>query len=138
MFEINWDYNFQVDGIIDTGIIVIAHFENPIQDKMLKLLKDIFGGKKRILIPLTTFVCYFPLVDQKNVIEGIDIASINKIESWDGYLMSLARLFQTSTIYSVDKKLKNKTQMNIIIPVSDSSMEDYHKFLNETIFKKSK
>ncbi len=167
MFEINWDYNFQVDGIIDTGIIVIAHFENPIQSKILNLLQDIFQGKKRLLIPLTTFVgayhiltsylrvshfdaktaltetlkidsnYYFPLVDQKTIIEGIDIATINKIESWDGYLLSLARLFQTSNIYSIDKKLRKKTTFNIIFPVEEADLVKYHNFLKNTVLNKA-
>lgn len=164
MFEINWDFNINIDGIIDTGIIVIAHFENPLQKNMLNLLKDIFNGNKRILIPLTTFVgayhiltsylrvshidakmalietlkidsnYFFPLVSQKIITEGIDIASVNKIESWDGYLVALARLFQTSNIYSVDKKLRTKTQLNIIYPVSDEELVKYHQFLQESIF----
>ena len=165
MFEINWDYNIHIDGIIDTGIIVIAHFENPIQENMLMLLKDIFNGNKRILIPLTTFVgayhiltsylkvnhldakialtetlkidsnYFFPLVSQKIIIEGIDIASVYKIESWDGYLVALARLFQTSNIYSVDKKLRKKTDLNIIYPVTDEELAYYHQFLQKSIFQ---
>ena len=56
MFETNWEYNGSITGIVDTGIIVIAHFENPIQDKMLDFLAGIFSANTSLLIPLTTFI----------------------------------------------------------------------------------
>ena len=34
-----------VDGILDTGLIIIAHFDNPIQDIALEFLSEVFAGR---------------------------------------------------------------------------------------------
>ena len=120
--------SIQVDGIIDVGIIVIAHFSNPLQQKMVQFLRDIIQGKKNIVIPLTTFIgayhiltrylgisryqaksalistlnlessLFYPRIDTVITINTLDMSSVYNIESWDGYLFALANLFQTNLI----------------------------------------
>ncbi|MFX0065725.1 MAG: type II toxin-antitoxin system VapC family toxin [Candidatus Hermodarchaeota archaeon] len=169
MSEISWDYNtdIQVEGVLDTGIIVIAHHKNPIQKEMLDFLEEIISGKRRILIPLTAFVgayhiltsylkvsrydaksaltetlklespFYYPLVDKNTVIRAFDFSSIHNIESWDGYLIILAKNLQTSNIYTIDNKLRKIKEISVINPVSDEKLAEYHQWLKEKIGKEN-
>lgn len=159
----NSDYNpsITVEGIVDTGIIVIAHFNNPIQLDMLAFLKEIFLGKRRILIPLTTFMGAYHILTQylqvdrynakialnetlslnspyfyedvgkSTVFRAIDYAAVNIIESWDAYLMILAKQFNTANIYTIDQKLKKLRDFSIINPVSETKFQEYHQFIRK-------
>ena len=44
------------EAIVDAGIIVVAHFKNPLGEDALKLLKRIFSFELRALIPLSLFL----------------------------------------------------------------------------------
>lgn len=155
--------SIQVDGVVDVGIIVIAHFSNPIQQKMVQFIRDIIQGKKNIVIPLTTFIgayhiltrylgvsryqaktalistlnlessLFYPRIDTGIIINALDISSVYNIESWDGYLFALATLFRTNHIYTIDKKLQKVQDYEIICPVSEDEMNTYHSWLMEKL-----
>jgi predicted nucleic acid-binding protein len=156
-----------VEGIIDTGIIVIAHFDNPIRIEMLTFLKEIFSGKRRVLIPLTTFIgayhimtnylridryyakvslnstlnldspYFFEDISKFTVLNALDYASVNNIESWDAYLLILANQFNTHHIYTIDQKLAKLSDISIINPVSEAKFNEYQQFLKQ-LFQKPK
>ncbi len=166
MFETNWDFNRKIDGIIDTGILVIAHFNNPLQEEMIELLGEVLSGKINALIPLSTVIGsyhiltsylkvakleakkalqktletrsdnFFPFMDITTVHESLDISAVYGVESWDGYLIGLANLFKTRNIYTIDKKLKKVPTINVILPIEETKLKEYHEFLEATIFKK--
>lgn len=165
----NLVYNspLHIDGIVDTGIIVTAHFQNPIQQDMLKFLKDIFIGNSHFLIPLTTFVGAYHILTQylkvsrynarislnktlelgsnyfyediqKSIVfNAIDYASVQQIECWDAYLIMIGKKFHTNNLYTIDIKLKKISDFNIINPVSQTKFNEYQKFLKD-LFKKPK
>jgi predicted nucleic acid-binding protein len=170
MLSKNLDYKNSIpiegiEGVLDTGIIVISHFENPIKIEMLTFLKEIFSGERRILIPLTTFMgayhiltkylgvdrynakvslsetlninspLFFEDVNKFTVFNAIDYSSVNNIESWDAYLINLAKQFNTHNLYTIDMKLKKLRDISILNPVSEEKFAEYQEFLKE-LFKK--
>jgi hypothetical protein len=44
------------DGVVDVGLIVIAHFENPAWTYAHDFLRDVLGLKRRCLVPLSTYI----------------------------------------------------------------------------------
>ena len=152
--------NLAYEAIVDVGIIVIAHFKNPLENDALNLLKRILLFKIRALIPISTFlgaslimVKYLKLpikdVNEKlkitlsldspafyedlrkdDVIKALDNSTYYKIESWDGYLLSLAEKFNINIILSIDEKLRRKVKEKFIVvnPFRDK-MEEYYHFI---------
>lgn len=157
MYGENLDY----EAIVDVGIIVVAHFENPLEEDALKLLKKILSFKLKALIPLSSFLgaslimtkyLRLPLKDvndklketlkvnspafyedlkKDDIIKALENSSYYKIESWDGYLLSLAEKFNINIILSIDEKLKEKTKEKFIVvnPFKDK-IKEYHDFIN--------
>lgn len=166
MPEISWDFKDKVEGIVDTGIIVIAHFTNPIKEKAVYFLSEVLKGNRPLLIPLTTFVgayhiltrylkvphaeakialattlrlnseYFFPVVDIALTEQALDFATVYNVESWDGYLIALAYLFETRNIYTIDRKLRKISQLNFISPINDKELQLYHQFLQDTVFSR--
>ncbi|WP_456397059.1 hypothetical protein [Desulfurobacterium sp.] len=60
-----------VEGVVDVGIIVIAHFENPAKDYALEFLKDILLWRKRCLIPVTAFLGAYHILTNYLGVEGV-------------------------------------------------------------------
>lgn len=151
-----------IDGIVDVGLIVISHCKNPAQKVALDFLKEILTRRKQCLIPVSCFLgAYFILTDYLHIdedeaskllrrtletqsqafYEDIDTsmginslrnASKYLIESWDGYLVAIAKAHSTSKIYSLDKKLERKIDdINVINPLSKKITRKYHKWVSE-------
>lgn len=161
------DYN-EIKGIIDVGIIVVSHFKNPIMRDMIDFLKPILNWEKKVIIPNTTFLGAFHIltsylrvskVDAKKVLlntfsiespcfindvsknvisEALEQAVGYNVESWDGYLVSLGKVFNTDIIYTVDMQLKKVKEMHIINPNSEEKMKEYHNWLVEKMKKKKR
>ena len=127
-----------LEGVIDTGIIVISHFKNPAREHATRLLYEALTFKRRVLIPLTTYVGAYIIMTRylrlrrdkvaralletlslnspafyedvpKVIIErAIAAASELNLSSWDTYLIELAKELRIPTIYSVDEELARK------------------------------
>ncbi|MEQ9715159.1 MAG: type II toxin-antitoxin system VapC family toxin [Candidatus Asgardarchaeia archaeon] len=149
-----------VEGIVDVGIIVIAHVDNPARSEALNFLKKVLLREIRAIIPISAFLgAYYiltkylkvPRLDAKrslirtlevetpsfhedikveNVIDALDYAATYNIESWDGYLISLAKDFNTDIIYSIDENFKKVPGIVLINPISDEKMKEYHKWIS--------
>ena len=70
-------------------------------------------------------------------IDAIDYAAVYNIESWDGYLVSLARKFGTKIIYSIDKRIQKVEEILVVNPIPEDSMKEYHKFIKNLMKKKT-
>jgi predicted nucleic acid-binding protein len=164
MSEINLDYSsMHVDGIADVGIIVTAHYDNPIQEKMIEFIEEVINEKKNVIFPLSAFIgayhiltrylrvsryqaktalkttleletpIFYPRIDTGIVINALDIASVYNIESWDGYILELANLFKTTYIYTIDKKLQKIQDFEILCPVTEDDLKTYHSWLTNKL-----
>jgi len=46
----------EFEGVLDVGLIVIAHFENPARTYASDFLKEVLEVKRRCIIPLSTYL----------------------------------------------------------------------------------
>jgi len=150
-----------ISGIVDVGIIVISHFDNPARIDALKFLKKVLKQEIRAIIPVTAFIgAYHIMVNYLGIprktardaltmtlntrspalhqditiddaIESLDIASIYNVESWDGYLVALAHKFNCNIIYSIDRSLSRVEEIIVINPIPEDKMAEYHEFIRK-------
>ncbi|MGQ9552310.1 MAG: type II toxin-antitoxin system VapC family toxin [Candidatus Bathycorpusculaceae bacterium] len=151
------------EGVVDVSIVVPSCFENPLKNHSITFLADALKQKKRVLIPvpvilgayhITTRYLRVPRITAKKILEGIlgsgsqalhshipahmaadalDYASTYNIESWDGYLISLARSLGTAVIYSLDKELSKVKEVIVVNPFPDDVVQQYHNYINSRI-----
>jgi predicted nucleic acid-binding protein len=139
------------EGIIDVGIIVVSLFKNPLQKKSLEFLSDVLLQKKRVAIPVITILgafhvatrylrlpmietkkilvrmletrsrAFYPYVGVEEAVDALDYATYYKIESWDGYLVKLAKTIGNNIIYTLNKELENVKDIVIVNPFPRTS-----------------
>lgn len=151
----------RIEGVVDVGIIVIAHFENPANIIALKFLEDVLLWRKRCLVPNSTFIgAYHILTNYLNVekasaykallktlevnspafhedisldltVEALTNAMGYNIESWDGYIVALARISGAPIIYSLDKEMaRNVTDLQVVNPIPKEAFDKYNNWLS--------
>jgi len=128
------------EALVDVGIIVLAHFRNPARKYAAQLLLDALTLKKRILIPVSTYLGAYVIMTRylklrsdrvakallktlsvespafygglpKAVTEkAVALASELNISSWDGYLIELAKELGINKIYTIDEELTKKVR----------------------------
>ena len=153
----------RIEGIIDVGILVISHCENPAKEEMLTFLTKVLKKEIIAIIPYSAFLgayhimttylrtdrnetaknlintamisrdIFHQIIDAENIKYALEKSAQIKIDSWDGYLLSLMNQFQTNLIYSIDKKLEKIC--NVINPVSNDTMNHYNKWIKQHISK---
>ncbi|MBS7648064.1 PIN domain-containing protein [Candidatus Bathyarchaeota archaeon] len=126
------------EAAVDVGIIVLAHFKNPARRYAAQILLEALTLKKRILIPINTYLGAYIIMTKylklrsnnvakallktlsiespafygnlpKSVAEkALASASTLNISSWDSYLIELAKELGISKIYTIDEELKKK------------------------------
>lgn len=151
----------RIDGIIDVGIIVLSHCENPAKEEMLSFFSKILKKEIICIIPYSIFLgayhilnrylkveskkashqlintamiardTFHQTINEQDIKYSLEKAAELNIESWDGYLLSLMNFYRTNIIYSIDKKL-SKT-CNVINPVSEETMNKYYDWLREKV-----
>ncbi len=163
----NLDSNISnsIDGIIDVGCIVIAHFDNPIQTEMVEFLEPVLQWKQHLGIPNSTFLgafhiltsylrvspidaksslldtfrlvspCFIADIRKEVVIEALELATCYKVESWDGYLISLAKIIGTNVVYTIDKKMDKISEIIVKFPVEKEKMDVYHQWLSSKLIE---
>jgi len=126
--------------LVDVGIIVLAHFRNPARKYVAQLLLDALTLKKRILVPVNTYLGAYVIMTRylklrsdrvakallktlsvespafygnlpKAVAEkAVATASELNVSSWDGYLIELAKELGINKIYTIDEELARKVR----------------------------
>ena len=149
------------DGVVDVGILVPTCFENPLKEHSTTFIADVLTGKKRAAIPVTAIIGAYhvatrylraPRMTVKKVLGGIlrtgssalyghvspqtawdalDYASTYLIESWDGYLISLARSLRSTVVFSLDEELHKVKEITTVNPFPREDVERYHDFLEK-------
>ena len=72
-------------------------------------------------------------VTRDEVIESLVLASEFSVEGWDGYLINVARRFETNNIYTIDRRLAKVPSVNVIIPISEKVLRAYHNWVKERV-----
>jgi predicted nucleic acid-binding protein len=151
-----------IEGIIDVGIVVLAHFENPARIHAFNFLKPILLWKRKCLIPtsatmgayhiMTEYLgvdrlsackaltktletkspAFYEDISVDMVTDALEYALAYKIESWDGYIVSLAKNHGAVIIYSIDGELAKRVKdVEVINPIPGDVMRKYHDFVAE-------
>ena len=141
--ENGWAKNMQeerldCDGVVDVGLIVISHWENPAKYTALDFLRKVLLREVKAVIPNSAFIgayhvmtsylnlsrpeaagalsktlslntpAFYENILKEDILEGFNYCLSYSIESWDAYLLSLGRRLGTRTVFSIDNKLKTK------------------------------
>ena len=133
------------EAVVDVGIIVVAHFKNPLEEDALRLLKRILAFEVRALIPVSAFLgasvimtkylklplkdvndklvltlsvnspAYYEDLKKEDVIRALDLSSYFRVESWDAYLLALAEKLDVHVIFSIDETLKRRVREKFLV-----------------------
>jgi predicted nucleic acid-binding protein len=75
----------------------------------------------------------YPNVRPELAVDALDYAVAYDIESWDGYLIALARSLQAKIIYSLDEGLAKVREITVVNPFPSNKLQEYHSYLKEKI-----
>jgi predicted nucleic acid-binding protein len=128
------------EGVVDVGLIVLAHCENPAWSYARDFLREVLGLKRRCVVPLSTYIgahvimtkylklpraavtealvttlsldspAFFGDISRTTAIGALETAGELKISSWDGYLLELARRMNLTRVYTIDEELKRRVR----------------------------
>ncbi|MCD6368325.1 MAG: PIN domain-containing protein [Thermoproteales archaeon] len=150
-------------GVVDVGLIVLSHCENPAKNEAIDFLEKIFLGEINAKIPVTGFIGAYHIltrylkvekeqaktellktlelrhpslisdVSVDHAITALKNAVRFKVEGWDGYLISLADSLGASIIYTIDRKLARVKHLSIVIPISRRTLQEYYQWIEEKL-----
>lgn len=162
--------NSAFEGIVDVGILVPTCFDNPLRKESIDFLNDALISKRNILLPVSAVIGAYHIatnylkvsrVIAKTVFSellrtgsdslysevspdlassALDYAVAYDIESWDGYLVAIARKFDAKVLFSMDEelgeslKLRTESGLPVIVnPFPAGKVREYHKFLGNKV-----
>jgi len=147
------------EGVLDVSVIIPACFENPLKEYSVAFLADVLSQKRRAAIPVTAVIGAYhiatrylraPRLAVKKVLEGLlgtrspalypnvspelaadalDYAATYDIESWDGYLIAIARSLEAKIVYSLDESLSKAREIAVANPFPGDKVQEYHEYL---------
>ncbi len=150
-------------GVVDVNIVLVSLFENPLRESGIDFLGEVLSGNKSAAIPTSTLLgayhiatrylsCSRDLIAKEikeflsldspafvedisieAVKEAVNIAMAHNIESWDGYLVAMARSFKAPVIYSLDNDFKKIPDISLVVPFSEESVKEYHRWVEELL-----
>jgi predicted nucleic acid-binding protein len=154
------------EGVIDVGIIVVSLFKNPLQERAVEFLSDVLIQRRRISIPVSAVLgafhiatrylrlpmvevkkalvkmletrsqAFYPYINLEEAIDAIDYATYYRIESWDGYLVKLARSIGNNIVYTLDKELEKVKDIAVINPFPQDLVKQYHEHIKNMLRRK--
>ena len=161
------------EGVLDVGILVPCCFDNPLRQESVEFLKDSLTTRTNVLVPVTTVIGAYHIArdylkvsreSAKTVFSNLlrtgspslysevsadlassalDYAVTYEVESWDGYLVAIARKFNAKVVYSMDEELgdnlkkKGEPGLPVVVnPFTAKKVREYHKFLEKKIRQK--
>ncbi|MHA1131816.1 MAG: hypothetical protein ACTSQQ_13530, partial [Candidatus Helarchaeota archaeon] len=72
---------------------------------------------------------YYEEISRSRAIQAIRFASIYDIQSWDGYLLSLAQTFGTHIIFTLDQNLGMVEGFSAVLPIPKPDIDKYHEWI---------
>jgi predicted nucleic acid-binding protein len=139
--------------------MVPACFNNPLKRYAVDFLTKVLAQKRREVIPVTAVIgayhiatrylkaprllvkkvlegmlrtkspALYPHVSPELAIDSLDYATVYNIESWDGYLIALARSLGTKMIYSMDEELTKVKEIVVVNPFPEDKLREYHEWI---------
>jgi predicted nucleic acid-binding protein len=151
------------EGILDVSIIVVICFDNPLKEHGINFIHDVLIQKKHVALPVSSIIgayhiatrylkvskisakkvlvgllvtrspALYPSIAPELAIDALEYATYYNVESWDGYLISLARSLGTSIIYSLDKELAKVKEVSVVNPFPEEAVKQYHEFIKKVL-----
>jgi hypothetical protein len=152
----------RIEGVVDVGLVVISHFENPAKNYGIEFLKDVLLWKKKCLIPVSAFLGAYHILTNYLRVEriaayetlkktlktnspafyadmGVEIAIDSltnalgyRIESWDGYIVAVAKACSAPVIYTIDREMKKRIKdLHIVNPIPEDIFREYNEWLEK-------
>ena len=151
------------EGVVDVGIIVVSLFKNPLQERAVELLSHILLQRKRATIPVAAILgayhvatkylklpavevkkalvemletkspAFYPYVFPEDAADALNYATYYRVESWDGYLVKLAKSIGNNIIYTLDESLRRIRDIIVVNPFPQELVEEYHKFIQRKL-----
>ena len=149
-------------GIVDVGVLVLSHCKNPALNSALIFLNKILKLEIPCLIPTSAFIGAYHIltnflkvapIEAKNSLantlqfkkpiflenlalnntqRALELAAKYRIESWDGYIISLMEELNLSTIYTLDTFDFSKLEwISAINPIDKMEFSAYQKWLKK-------
>jgi predicted nucleic acid-binding protein len=154
-------------GVVDVGIVLVSLFNNPLRNDAIGFIGEVLSRRNLAAIPTSIFLGAYHIatrylhcpkdliareiketlsipspafvedVSIETVKEAVDIAMAHDIESWDGYLVSLARDFKAPVIYSLDEGFRKIPDISLVVPFSREKIDEYHKWVRNLLARLS-
>ena len=151
------------EGIVDVGIVVVALFDDPLKAEAVRFLADVLRFRRRIAIPVTAVIGAYhvatrylklPQVEVKRVLTGmlstkspapyphvspdvavqaLEYATYYNVESWDGYIIELAKRLGNSIIYTLDEELGKVGGVVVVTPFPRELVNQYHEYMKNLL-----
>lgn len=148
-----------VEGIVDVGVLVPACFDNPLKRHAVNFISEILDRRRRAVIPIAAVVgayhvatrylrasrltvkkilegllrtkspALYPHVTPELALDALDYAVAYGVESWDGYLVALARGLGVKVVYSLDEELSKIKEVIAVNPFPKGKVREYHDFI---------
>ncbi len=153
----------QVNGVVDVSIVVPICFENPLRRFAVEFIARVLELEEKALIPVTAVLgayhiatrylktprrlvkkiltglletrspALYPQIPIRLAAEALDIASSYRIESWDAYLVALARSHNARYIYTLDKGFERIPEIMARNPFPEKLTRQYHEYVGELL-----
>jgi len=91
-------------------------------------VKKVLGG-----LLATRSLAFYPQLTPELAADALEYATYYNVESWDEYLVSLARRLGTGTIYSLDRELAKVKEVTVVNPFPEDAVEKYHEFVSKIL-----
>ncbi|WP_456329963.1 type II toxin-antitoxin system VapC family toxin [Archaeoglobus sp.] len=153
----------RIEGVIDIGPVVLSHFENPAMDAALEFLSEVLKWNRKCIIPTSTILgayhiltrylrvekvsayealtrtlkthspAFYENISVEYVLNSLTNALGYNIESWDGYIVSLAKKFRAA-VYTTDLNLIRRVKdVPVVNPIPDEIFNEYNEWLKERL-----
>jgi predicted nucleic acid-binding protein len=151
------------EGVVDVGILVVSLFKNPLQEAALNFLADVLLQRRRAAIPVTAVLgafhvatrylrlppvevrkvlgemletgspAFYPYVRPDDALDALEYAAYYRVESWDGYLVKLAKSIGNSIVYTLDEELRRVEGLIVVNPFPKELVEQYHEYMKSKL-----
>jgi predicted nucleic acid-binding protein len=81
---------------------------------------------------------FYPYISLEDAIDAIDYATYYKVESWDGYIIRLAKNIGNNIVYTLDEDLKKIKDIIALNPFPKELIEQYHEYIKRKTAEKQR
>jgi len=148
-----------IEAVADVSVILPVCFQNPLKKLAVEFIREALMLEKKIVLPITAILgayhiatryikasrhdvkkilvellqtrspALYPHINVDVAVDSLDIASIYNIESWDGYIISLAKTLRAKTIFTLDKKMRKAAGIRVETPFPNHAVKEYHEYI---------